>query len=222
MMPVKIAPSILAADLLHFSDELEALAQGGADYIHFDVMDGAFVPELSFGELLLRQMKASCGIPADVHLMVREPEKNLQSFIHAGADRITVHLEATSKLREILDTLHEEKIPAGISICPETPVEDVFPYLPEVESILVMTVHPGFGGQHFMEESLLRIRALREEIERRKLSVSIAVDGGIRTESAVRCRKAGADFFICGTFVFENDRAENIRGLRALLEECGS
>ena len=217
MKPVLIAPSILGADLLNLGSEIRAVEKGGADMIHFDVMDGRFVPEISFGELLLRKLKPFTTLPLDVHLMVEQPETHLQTFIRGGADRITVHLESTEKTAEILDILHENGIEAGISICPETPAEAVFPYLGQADSILIMTVHPGYGGQKFMEESLPRIRKLRQEIERKNLSVSIAVDGGIRTETAVSCRKAGADLFVCGTFVFCNDRAENIRALRALL-----
>ena len=217
MKPVLIAPSILGADLMNLGNEIRAVEEGGADMIHFDVMDGRFVPEISFGELLLRKLKPFTSLPIDVHLMIEQPEKHIQTFIRGGADRITVHLESTEALPDILETLRNQHVKAGISICPETPVESVFPYLSAVDSILLMTVHPGYGGQPFMEESLPRIRLLKEEITRQERSVHIAVDGGIRSDTALSCRKAGADFFVCGTFVFRNDRAENIRALRALL-----
>ena len=218
-MPVLISPSILGADLLNLSDELRALKEGGADYIHFDVMDGRFVPEISFGELLLREVRAFSDIPTDVHLMVTEPERHLDSFIRAGASRITVHVEAAEDLSGILDTLEQAGVLSGISVNPETPVESVFPYLDRVDSILVMTVHPGFGGQHFMEESLPRIRTLREEIVRKGSRTRIAVDGGINTETALLARKAGADMFVSGTFVFRNGPETVIRKLRELLED---
>ena len=217
MKPVLIAPSILGADLMNLGSEIRAVEAGGADMIHFDVMDGRFVPEISFGELLMRRLKPFTTLPLDVHLMVEKPEQHMQTFIQGGADRLTVHLESTEELPEILKVLHAQGVAAGISICPETPVEAVFPYLDAVSSILVMTVHPGYGGQKFMEESLPRIRTLRREIDRQGRSVYIAVDGGIRTDTAISCRDAGADFFVCGTFVFRNDRAENIRALRAVL-----
>ncbi|MBQ6550801.1 MAG: ribulose-phosphate 3-epimerase [Lachnospiraceae bacterium] len=219
MMPVLINPSILGADLLHLSDELRALKEGGADYIHFDVMDGRFVPEISFGELLLREVRAFSDIPTDVHLMVTESERHLDSFIRAGASRITVHVEAAEDLSGILDTLEQAGVLSGISVNPETPVVSVFPYLDRVDSILVMTVHPGFGGQHFMEESLPRIRTLREEIVRKGSRTRIAVDGGINTETALLARKAGADTFVSGTFVFRNGPETVIRKLRELLED---
>ena len=214
---VLIAPSVLGADFLDLGNEIRAITDGGADYIHFDVMDGRFVPEISFGELLLRQMKQAAELPVDVHLMVEEPEKHIDSFIRAGADRITVHLESTDQVPEILERLKNAGTDPGISINPETPVEAVFPYLDRLGSVLIMTVHPGFGGQHFIEASLDRIRALRKEISRRSLAVRIAVDGGINMDTAVSAREAGADFFVCGTFVFRNDRAANIRALRAVL-----
>ena len=219
MKPVLIAPSILGADLLNLGNEIRAAEEGGADMIHFDVMDGRFVPEISFGELLLRRLKSFTSLPLDVHLMIEQPERHIRSFIQSGAGRITVHLESTDKLPEILKILKEEGIEAGISICPETPVEAVYPYLDDVSSILIMTVHPGFGGQKFIEASLQRIRELCRETERRNRQVHIAVDGGIRSDTAIACRDAGADLFICGTFVFRNDRAENIRALRAALTE---
>ena len=222
MKPVLIAPSILGADLMNLGNEIRAVEDGGADLIHFDVMDGRFVPEISFGELLLRELRPFTSLPLDVHLMTEQPELHYEKFIQGGADRITVHLESTDKLPEILKELHKEGVKAGISICPETPVSAVFPYLDEVDSVLLMTVHPGFGGQKFMEASLDRIRSLRNEIERRGRDVYIAVDGGIHMDTAVSCRKMGADFFVCGTFVFCNDRAENIRALRAeLMKESG-
>ena len=217
MMPSLIAPSILGADLLRLSDELDALRYGNADLVNFDVMDGKFVPEISFGEVLLRKVRQKTAIPLDVHLMIERPEENLDSFIQAGADRITVHLEATGKLDQILTRLDYADTMAGLSICPETPVEAVYPYLERIGSVLLMTVHPGFGGQHFMESSIERIRTLRQAIEERRLPVRIAVDGGIRMDTAVRCREAGADTFVCGTFVFTDDRVEKLKQLRSVL-----
>lgn len=219
MRPYLIAPSILAADLPRLSDALHRMEEGGADLVHFDVMDGKFVPEISFGEVLLRPVKKETRLPLDVHLMIREPERSIPSFLASGADRITLHLETLEDPERALRMIREGGALSQLSIRPDTPVDTLFPYLPYVDMVLMMTVQPGFGGQRFLPDSAERIRKLRHEIERRQLSVDIEVDGGINFETLPEALRAGANVFVSGSALFKGDLAGNIRKMRALIEE---
>lgn len=216
-MKYMIAPSVLSADFLNLGREVQQLNAAGVDMIHYDVMDGNFVPEVSYGEGILRAVKKNTSIPVDVHLMVVDPLKNIESFAKAGADRITFHLEACTNAEEVIDRIHSFGIPAAISVKPGTPVETVYPYLDKVEMVLLMTVNPGFGGQPFLKESPERIAALRAEIEKRGLDVDIQVDGGINFETVLLAKEAGANVFVSGSSLFGGDLPDNVRVMRELL-----
>ena len=216
-MEYKIAPSILSADWLNLGREVEKMNEADCDYVHYDVMDGKFVPEMSFGVTIMRNVKKVSEKPIDVHLMIEDPIRNVKSFATSGADIITVHAEACEDIDETLDYIRSFGVPAALSVKPKTPVETVFPYLEKCRMILIMSVEPGFGGQAFMPEALEKIRILREEITRRDLDVDIEVDGGINLETVVLCKEAGANVFVSGSALFKGDLVANTAKMRALL-----
>ena len=217
-MEYKIAPSILAADWLHLGREVRALNESDCDYIHYDVMDGKFVPEMSFGVTCMRPIRKNTSKKLDVHLMIEEPIRNVRSFAESGADLITFHIEAADeRTKETIDFIKSFGVVPGLSVKPATPAEALFPYLDGLGMVLVMSVEPGFGGQAFMPESLEKIRTLRKEIERRGLSVDIEVDGGINLETAILTKEAGANVFVSGSALFRGDLVENVMTMRALL-----
>ena len=217
-MQYKIAPSLLSADFLHLSDAVRDLNEARADYIHYDVMDGKFVPETSFGETILRPVKKTADMPLDVHLMIEEPIRNVESFVRSGADIITVHVEACSDVRETLEKIRSLGVPASISVKPKTPVESIFPYLDIGSMVLIMTVEPGYGGQSFMADMVPKIVSLREEITRRNLPVEIEVDGGINFETVRIAKDAGANIFVSGSTLFKGDLVSNTKRMREILE----
>ncbi len=181
------------------------------------MMDGHFVPEISFGQPVIRAIRESAEKPLDVHLMITDPLPKIESFAKAGADRITFHLEASDDPRAVIDKIHSYSLPAAISIRPKTPVMEVFPYLSCIEMVLIMTVEPGFGGQKILPETIDKIRALREEIDRRDLSVLIEADGGITFENAGVLSKAGTDVFVSGSQLFRGHLVSNISRFRVCL-----
>lgn len=210
-----VAPSILAADFGNLAAEIQSVASAGADWLHVDVMDGSFVPPITFGANVVALAKRLCALPLDVHLMIREPERHIDAFQSAGASRLTVHQEACPHLHRVLGEIQRSGMSAGVCINPGTPVQSVFDVLEVCDLVLVMTVNPGWGGQQFIPESLSKIATLREEVSRRKLTTWIEVDGGINAETAAACRKAGANAFVAGTFIFEeSNRGAAISGLR--------
>ena len=210
---VLIAPSILSADFGHLHNEISALDKAGADMIHIDVMDGHYVPNLTFGPGLVRQIRPYTSLPFDVHLMVDNPEAAVGWFISAGADIITVHAETCKHLDAVLNSIRERGCKAGVSLNPSTP-ETVLEYvLDKVDLILVMTVNPGFGGQVFLPEQLKKIARIKSMIGSR--DIKIEVDGGINAMTAAECSAAGADILVAGTAVFASkDYRKNMDALR--------
>lgn len=206
-----LAPSILAADFTELGRQMKMTEDNGAQYLHFDVMDGMFVPSISFGMPVLSSIKKATRQVIDAHLMVQEPIRYIEEFKNAGADYVTVHLEACEDVDAALDKIRECGMKVGLSICPETAAEAVEQYLEKVDMILVMCVHPGFGGQKFIPESLDKIREIRQMISERGLNVDIEVDGGIYLSNVREVLDAGANIIVAGSAVFGGDPAENTK-----------
>ena len=212
---VKISPSVLACDLSRLADEVSVIEKAGAEMAHLDVMDGVFVPNMSFGMPVIEALKKHSGIIFDVHIMIVNPEKYADRFIDAGADIVTFHYEATEDPAALLDSIRARGVKSAISIKPATPAEAIFPLLDKCDMVLVMTVEPGYGGQSFMPDMLPKIKALREEITRRGLDIDIEVDGGINAKTAELVKEAGANVLVAGSSVFcAEDRAVAIDALR--------
>ena len=199
---MKVSPSILTCDFAHAADEVRFVADSGADMVHLDVMDGVFVPNLSFGPPVIAALRPHTDLFFDVHLMMTHPRRLLPAFAKAGADLINIHLECADPISETLADIRALGKQAAITLKPATPAEEAFPYLDMVDMVLVMTVEPGFGGQSFMEDMMPKVTALRREIDRRGLSVSIQVDGGIGAATAPIAAAAGADVAVMGSAVF--------------------
>lgn len=210
---VKIAPSLLSADFANLKNEVVALDKAGADLIHFDIMDGHFVPNLTFGAGVVKALREYTKLPFDVHLMVENPLMFIESFAKAGADIITVHAEAALHLDKVLSAIQNFGIKAGVSLNPSTD-EDVLKYvLDKTDLVLIMTVNPGFGGQKFINTGIEKIKRVKKMIK--GTDIVIEVDGGINVLTAPQCVSAGADILVAGTAVFENnDYALNIKALR--------
>jgi ribulose-phosphate 3-epimerase len=215
----RICPSVLSADFSRLGDEIATVAHAGADFLHVDVMDGQFVPDLTFGPILVRAMRRLTSLPLDVHLMIVEPLRFLEPFAEAGADHLIVHLEAVPDPVKALRAIRARGLRAGLSIKPGTPLPRYLDALPEMDIALVMTVEPGKGGQAFLEGSEARIAAVREAIERKNLDCLVAVDGGIDPTTAPIAGRAGADTFIAGHSIFRlpPDPATSLRALRGVL-----
>jgi len=199
---VKIAPSALACDFSRFGEEILAMQNAGADIIHLDVMDGVFVPNISFGAPVIKKLRHVCSIPFDVHLMIIDPLRYIGDYADVGADIITVHLESNSDTSETIRRIRSYGLSPGISIKPKTPVEDLLPYLGEIDLVLVMTVEPGFGGQSFMRDMLPKISNLTRERERLGLSFDIQVDGGIDFVTAKEASAHGANSLVAGSSLY--------------------
>lgn len=217
---IKISPSILSADFTILGDELKSMEKAGADYLHVDVMDGNFVPNISFGMPVIKSARKAADIPFDVHLMIDSPSRYIEKFAECGADIITIHLEAEENIIDTLRKIKSLGIKAGLSIKPVTPIETVVPYLPLLDLLLIMTVEPGFGGQKFMHDMLPKIFAAAEMIQGGNYDCELEVDGGINVETAELAKRAGANVLVSGSCLFSApDRAERIAQLRAEPEE---
>jgi len=214
-----LAPSILAADFTCLGEQIQATEANGAEYLHFDVMDGLFVPSISFGMPVLESIRKTSKQFYDAHLMIQEPIRYIEAFAKAGADLITIHLEACEDVGAAIEKIRACKVEVGISICPDTPVSDLEPWLDQVDMILIMTVHPGFGGQKFIEASLDKIRNLRQMLDDRSLRLDIQVDGGIYTTNVAEVLKAGANVIVAGSAVFKGDPGENTRAFMEILKD---
>ncbi|HYB89862.1 MAG TPA: ribulose-phosphate 3-epimerase [Candidatus Binataceae bacterium] len=214
----KIAASILSADFARLGDEVRAVEKAGADLIHFDVMDGHFVPNLSIGVPVLESLRKVTRLPLDAHLMISEPERYIGAFIKAGADLVSVHCEVCPDIPAIARRIREMGARASIAINPETDVHSVLPFAEHLDMILIMSVHPGFGGQGFIPEALEKLRIVRRELDRRGLAIDIEVDGGVKLGNIAEVKAAGANVFVSGSGIFAaRDYAEVIRQMRASL-----
>ena len=215
---MKISPSILTCDFSRLAEEIAFVENSGADMVHLDVMDGVFVPNLSFGPPVIERIRPLTKLPFDVHLMMQYPGRLVDAFAKAGADILNIHLECGSPIGETLARIRELGMTPAVTLKPATPAEAAFPYLDQVGLVLVMTVEPGFGGQKFMADMLPKIRAIRAELDRRGLPAEIEVDGGINPETARQTAQAGATVAVVGSALFN---AEDPRALAQQVQACG-
>ena len=214
-MQLKIAPSILSSDFAILGEEVKRITEAGADYIHIDVMDGSFVPNITLGSSVVKSIRKYSPLPFDVHLMVSNPEQHVEQFAQAGADIITFHAEATVHIDRLIDKIHSLGKKAGISLVPSSD-ESILNYLyNKIDSILVMTVNPGFGGQSFIASQLNKIKNIRRKIIESKRNIDLQVDGGINDSTARMCKEAGANIVVAGSYIFRNQNyAANIQSLK--------
>ena len=215
---IRIAPSILSADFASLGAEVRAVSQAGADYIHIDVMDGHFVPNLTIGPAVVAALRPHSSLPFDVHLMISPADPYIPDFVQAGADIITVHVEAGPHLHRTIQLIKDEGVRAGLALNPGTPVTFVEPLLDTLDLVLVMSVNPGFGGQSFIAGQLEKIRQLRTLIDKSERKIDLQVDGGINSENAADAIAAGADVLVAGSATFTGDTSQyaaNIEALRA-------
>lgn len=215
----KVAPSILSADFNHLGQDIENLKANGADYVHFDVMDGVFVPNISFGLPVLESVRRITDLVLDVHLMIDRPIRYVERFCQAGADLVTVHVEADTEelIKKSLELIHGCGKRAAVCVKPKTPAEAVLPFLEQCDMVLVMTVEPGFGGQSFMEDMMPKVQQIRQYIDAKKPGCELEVDGGVALKTAPICAAAGANVFVAGSAYFKSeDPAAFVRTLQSL------
>ncbi|GGJ55568.1 ribulose-phosphate 3-epimerase [Anoxybacillus voinovskiensis] len=214
-MMIKIAPSILSANFAKLEEEIRDVERGGADYIHVDVMDGHFVPNMTIGPLVVEAIRPVTTLPLDVHLMIEQPDRYIPAFAKAGADYLSVHVEACPHLHRTIHFIKEHRVKAGVVLNPHTPVSMIEHVLDDVDLVLLMTVNPGFGGQTFIHSVLPKITRVAQLVKERNLQVEIEVDGGVNAQTARLCIEAGANVLVAGSAVYnETDRAAAIRAIR--------
>jgi len=222
----KISPSILSADFSRLKEEVQAVEKAGADYIHVDVMDGHFVPNITIGPMIVESLRKMTSLPLDVHLMIRNPDEFLTAFVEAGAGILTVHVEACPHLHRTLTEIKKRGVRAGVSLNPATPLCLIEPALEYADLVLVMTVNPGFGGQEFISAMLPKIKQLRSLIDRKGWNLELEVDGGIKVDNIGAVAKAGADVFVSGSGIFKtSDSGKTITAMREEIKKgamlCG-
>lgn len=211
----KIAPSILSADFSRLGDEVRAVERAGADVIHVDVMDGHFVPNITIGPLVVQGLKKLTSMPLDVHLMIENPERYVETFAQAGSDWITIHAEVCPHLKRMIKKIRQLNVRPGIVLKPATPIKTLYPVLDDIDLVLIMSVNPGFGGQPFIPSTLKKIERLRKIIDQNQYPLEIEVDGGVKIENIREVSIAGGDIFVVGTGLFKTkDYEETIRKLR--------
>ncbi|MEE1155496.1 MAG: ribulose-phosphate 3-epimerase [Acutalibacteraceae bacterium] len=214
---MKIAPSLLSCDFAKMGEEIIRMDKAGADYMHLDVMDGAFVPNITFGAPVIKAVKGLTQVPFDVHLMIDNPYDYIDDFVNAGADIITFHVESKSDISATIDKINATGVKSGLVIKPNTPASAVFPYLKDIYMVLIMTVEPGFGGQSFMADMLPKVAEIKAEAEKQGVDILIETDGGINEKTIQQCAKAGIDVCVSGTGVFKaDDPKKAIENLKAL------
>lgn len=214
-----IAPSILSADFTKLGEEIKAVEKAGADWIHIDVMDGHFVPNITYGPIIVEAARKSCDLLMDVHLMIEKPDNMIPDFIKAGADLISVHVEACTHLNRTINLIKESNVKAGVALNPATPLSSIEWVLEDLDFVLIMSVNPGFGGQSFIKNSLDKVRALKQIILDQGLSTLIQIDGGVSSKTIEEISNAGVDSFVAGSAIFNSpDYAETIRDFRSKIQ----
>ncbi len=214
-----LAPSMLSADFKQLGSEIKAIEENGAKYLHFDVMDGIFVPSISFGMPVLKSIRPATNLVCDAHLMITDPIRYVEDFAKAGADLITIHLEACENVNATIEKIRECGCKVGISIKPKTPVSAMEPFLDKVDMILIMSVEPGFGGQKFIPDALGKIAETKKMIDAKGLTVDIQVDGGIYTHNVEDVLKAGANIIVAGSAIFNGDTKQNTIEMMDILKK---
>jgi ribulose-phosphate 3-epimerase len=207
-MKIKLAPSILDADFTCLERELRKIESGGADLIHLDIMDGNFVPNISFGPKIVESIKSKTSLPLEVHLMIEKPENHIKSFINAGGDIIIVHYETSKHLDKLIQTINKADVKSGIALIPATPLNVIEYLINKIDILLIMAVNPGFGGQKFIPEMFTKIEKARKIIDNQKKSISLAVDGGINLDNISKVVKAGANIIVVGQIIFKSANSE--------------
>ena len=213
-----LSPSILSADFTVLGDELKTIDEAGSEYIHIDVMDGIFVPSISYGMPVIKSIRKATKKVFDVHLMITEPERYINEFVESGADIITFHVEATNDPQKVIDMIHEKGLKAGISVKPKTPLTEIEPYLESIDMLLIMSVEPGFGGQAYIEGSTEKIKAAREMVNAHGLNTDIQVDGGINLKNLPEVLEAGANIIVAGSSVFKGDVEGNVKAFLEIMK----